>query len=94
MVAIHHHRSGNPVRDLRIPDPHQLRDAGPEPPDHPESRDLYPRYADSLRKQRRYAKEHGGERASDDDGHSREPEDAQPHEPGKTAPSGPASGSA
>ena len=56
--------------------------------------DLYPNYADSLHKQRRYAKEHGGERASDDDGHSREPEDAQPHEPGKTAPSGPASGSA
>lgn len=37
--------------------------------------DLYPRYADSLRKQRRYAKEHDGEWTSDDGGHSREPED-------------------
>ena len=37
--------------------------------------DLYPRYADSLRKQRRSAKEHDGEWTSDDGGHSREPED-------------------
>ena len=56
--------------------------------------DLYPRYADSLRKQRRYAKERGGEWTSDDGGHSREPEGTQPHEHGKAAPGGPASGSA
>jgi hypothetical protein len=35
--------------------------------------DLYPNYADSLRKQRRNAKEDGGERTSDDGDHSREP---------------------
>ena len=28
--------------------------------------DLYPRYADSLRKQRRYAREHGGQWQDDD----------------------------
>ena len=56
--------------------------------------DLYPHYADSLRKQRRYAKEHGGEWTSDDDGPSREPEDTQPHERGEAAPGGPASSSA
>jgi len=37
--------------------------------------DRYPRYADSLRKQRRYAKEHDGEWTRDDGAHSREPED-------------------
>ena len=56
--------------------------------------DLYPRYADSLRKQRRYAKEHGGEWTSDDGGPSREPEGTQPYEHGKGAADGPASGSA
>jgi hypothetical protein len=56
--------------------------------------DLYPQYADSVRKQRQYAKEHGGEWTSDDGGRSREPEDAQPHEHGRAAPCGPASGSA
>ena len=37
--------------------------------------DLYPNYADSLRKQHRCAKEHGGEWTSDDGGQSHEPED-------------------
>jgi hypothetical protein len=55
---------------------------------------LYPNYADSLHKQRRYAKEHGGEWTSDDGDHSHEPEDTQRPEHGKAAPSGPASGSA
>jgi hypothetical protein len=54
--------------------------------------DLYPNYADSLRKQRRYARQHGGEWASDDGGHSREPEDTRPQEHGKSASGGPASG--
>jgi hypothetical protein len=54
--------------------------------------DLYPRYADSLRKQRRYAIEHGGEWTSSDGGYSREPEDAQPREQGEAASGGPASG--
>ena len=40
--------------------------------------DLYPRYADSLRKQRRFARQHGGEWTSDDGGPSREPKDSQP----------------
>jgi hypothetical protein len=56
--------------------------------------DLYPRYADSLRKQRRYAKEHGGEWTSDDGGHAGEPQDTKPHGHGKATPGGPASGSA
>ena len=56
--------------------------------------DLYPRYADSLRKQRRYAKEHGGEWTSNDGGPSRELEDTRRHEHRKAAPGGPASGSA
>jgi hypothetical protein len=30
--------------------------------------DLYPDYADSLRKQHRYAREHAGERRNQDDG--------------------------
>ena len=56
--------------------------------------DLYPQYADSVRTQRRYAKEHGEEWTSDDGGHSRKPEDTQPHEHGTAAPGGPAGGSA
>jgi hypothetical protein len=35
--------------------------------------DMYPSYADSLRKQRRSARQHGGQRTSDDGGRSREP---------------------
>ena len=35
--------------------------------------DLYPRYADSLRTQRRYARQHGGEWVSNDGGPSRDP---------------------
>ena len=38
---------------------------------------MYPGYADSPRKQRRYAKEHGGERIGEDAA-SREPKDTQP----------------
>ena len=56
--------------------------------------DLYPRYADSLRTQRRYARQHGGEWVSSDGGPSRDLEGAQPHEHGKAAGGGPASGSA
>jgi len=55
--------------------------------------DLYPHYADSLRKQRRYAKQHGGEWVGDDGGQSREPKDGQPQNHGKAPPGGPASGS-
>jgi hypothetical protein len=58
------------------------------------AQDMYPSYADSLHKQRRYARQHGGERASDDGGRSREPEHTQPQEHGKAAPGGPASGPA
>jgi hypothetical protein len=39
--------------------------------------DLYPNYADSLRKQRRYAQQHSGESANDGTG-SRELKDTQP----------------
>ena len=56
--------------------------------------DMYPDYADSLRKQHRYARQHGGEWASDDGSQSREPEDTQPQEHDKAASGGPASGSA
>ena len=56
--------------------------------------DLYPHYADPLRKQRRYASQHSGEWTSDDGGYSREPEDTRPQEDGKTASGGSASGSA
>ena len=56
--------------------------------------DLYPNYADSLRKQRRNAKEDGGERTSDDGDHSREPEGTLPHKHGEAALGGPADGSA
>jgi hypothetical protein len=55
--------------------------------------DLYSRYADSIRKQRRYARQHGGERASDDGGQPRGPDDIQPQKHGKAASDGPASGS-
>jgi hypothetical protein len=55
--------------------------------------DMYPSYADSLRKQRRYARQHGEERTSRDGGRPLEPERTQPQEPG-TAPGGPAGGSA
>jgi hypothetical protein len=55
--------------------------------------DLYPSYADSLRKQRRYARQHGGEWASDNGGQPREPEEAQPQKHGKAPPGGPTSGS-
>jgi hypothetical protein len=54
--------------------------------------DLYPSYADSIRKQRRYARQHGGEWAGGDGGQPRGPEDMQPQEHGKAAPDGPASG--
>ena len=56
--------------------------------------DMYPSYADSLRKQRRYARQHGGEWASDDGGHPREPGDTRPQEHGGDAADGSASGSA
>ena len=56
--------------------------------------DLYPSYADCLRKQRRYAGRHGGEWASGDGGQSHEPEDIQRQEHGKATPGGPASGPA
>jgi hypothetical protein len=55
---------------------------------------MYASYADPLRKQRRYARQHGGERANDEGTQSREPEDTQPQEHGKAAAGGPASGSA
>jgi hypothetical protein len=55
--------------------------------------DMYPSYADSERKQRRYARQHGGQRASDDGGWSREPKDTQLPEHGQAAAGGPASGS-
>jgi hypothetical protein len=35
---------------------------------------MYPGYADSRRKQRGYARQHGGERAEDEGTRSREPE--------------------
>ena len=56
--------------------------------------DMYPGYGDSLRKQRRYAKQHGGESASHDGGQPREPEYTQPPEHGKPASGGPTSGPA
>ena len=56
--------------------------------------DTYPGYADSLRKQHRYARQHGGEWRSDGRGPSREPEDTQPQEHGNAASGGPTSGSA
>ena len=56
--------------------------------------DLYPRYADSLRTQRRYARQHGGEWESDDGGHLREPGGTPPQEHGRGAPGGSASGRA
>jgi hypothetical protein len=58
------------------------------------AQDLYPSYADSLRKQRRYARQHGGQWTSDDGGQPREPKGSQPHEHGKAASGGPASGPA
>jgi hypothetical protein len=42
--------------------------------------DMYPGYADPGRKQRRHARQHGSEWASDDGGRSREPTDTQPPE--------------
>jgi hypothetical protein len=39
---------------------------------------VYDRYADSLRKQRRYAGQHGGEWQNDAGTHSREPKETQP----------------
>jgi hypothetical protein len=38
---------------------------------------MYASHADSLRKQRRYARQHGGEWTSDEGTHPREPKDAQ-----------------
>ena len=38
---------------------------------------MYASHADSLRKQRRYARQHGGERTNDEGTHSREPKDTQ-----------------
>jgi hypothetical protein len=58
------------------------------------AQDMYPSYADPLHKQRRYARQHGGERTSDDGGQSRRPEHTQPQEHGKAASGGPASGPA
>ena len=55
--------------------------------------DMYPQYADSLRKQRRCAGEHGGEWTSDDGSYSREPEGPRPPEHGKAASDGTAGGS-
>jgi hypothetical protein len=55
---------------------------------------MYPGYADSLRKQRRWVQKHGGEPAGDDGGRSREPKDTQPPEHGQFAAGGPGSGSA
>ena len=56
--------------------------------------DMYRGYADSLRKQRRYARQHGGEWMSDDGGRSREPDGTQSQEHGKAASGGSASGPA
>jgi hypothetical protein len=57
--------------------------------------DMYPSYADSLRKQRQHARQDGGEWASDDGGQSpASPEETHPQGQGKAAPGGPASGSA
>ena len=56
--------------------------------------DMYPGYADSPRRQRQYVRQHGGERASDDGDHLREPEGTQPREHGRAAPGGSASGRA
>jgi hypothetical protein len=56
--------------------------------------DMYPGYADSLRKQRRYAKQHGGESANNDGAPPPEPEHTQLPEHGKPVSGGPASGSA
>ena len=53
--------------------------------------DLYPNYADSLRKQRRSARQHGGEWTSHDGGQSRELEYTQPPEH-DSASGGPVSG--
>jgi len=44
---------------------------------------MYPSYADSIRKQRRWVQEHGGELAGDGGGQPREPEDIQSQEHGK-----------
>ena len=55
--------------------------------------DMYPGYAGSRRKQRRYARQHGGEWTSDG-GQSRGPEGTQPQEHGNSASGGTASGSA
>jgi hypothetical protein len=48
--------------------------------------DMYPGYADSLRKQRRYAKQHGEASANNDGGRPREPERTQPPEHGSAGP--------
>jgi hypothetical protein len=40
--------------------------------------DMYASYADSLRKQRRYARRHGGDWTNDEGTQSREPQDTQP----------------
>jgi hypothetical protein len=53
--------------------------------------DLYPNYADSLRKQRRSARQHGGEWTSHAGGQPREPEHTQPPEH-DSASGGPVSG--
>jgi hypothetical protein len=55
--------------------------------------DMYPGYADSLRKQRRNARQHGGEWTSQGGGQPREPEHTQPPEH-DSASGGLASGSA
>jgi len=55
---------------------------------------MYGNYADPVRKQRRYARQHGGERAGEDGGQSREPRDHQSQEHGPGAAGGPGGGSA
>ena len=56
--------------------------------------DMYPGYAGSLRKQRRYTQQHGEEPKSHDSGQAREPEHTQPPEHGKPPAGGPTGGSA
>ena len=55
---------------------------------------MYPSHAGSLRKQRRWVQEHGGEPAGDDGGRSPEPTDTQSPGHGQGAAGGPGGGSA
>jgi hypothetical protein len=54
---------------------------------------MYASYADSLRKQRRYARQHDGEWMNDGAAQPREPKDTQPPGHGQAVSGGPASGS-